>query len=90
MFQKEYVFWSGDVTRISLFLLKIVLFDSFTNVDLREGSMYIKSACEPFDAEIKMDWKRVRNWLTETSRQDGSLRRPSSIFLLSFSLPYIK
>jgi ribonuclease J len=25
--------------------------------------VYIKSACEPFDAEMKMDWKRVRNWL---------------------------
>ena len=42
-----------------------------SNFDLKElidigpakGSVYIKSACEPFDAEMRMDWKRVRNWL---------------------------
>jgi ribonuclease J len=42
-----------------------------SNFDLKElvdikpikGSVYIKSACEPFDAEMKMDWKRVRNWI---------------------------
>jgi hypothetical protein len=39
-----------------------------TNFDLKElidikpveGSVYIKSACEPFYAEMKMDWKRVK------------------------------
>jgi ribonuclease J len=42
-----------------------------SNFDLKElidikpvkGSVYIKSACEPFDAEMKIDWKRVRNWI---------------------------
>ena len=42
-----------------------------SNFDLKElidikpikGSVYIKSACEPFDAEMKTDWKRVRNWI---------------------------
>jgi ribonuclease J len=24
---------------------------------------YIKSVCEPFDAEMMIDWKRVMNWL---------------------------
>ena len=42
-----------------------------SNFDLKElidvkpikGSVYIKSACEPFDAEMKIDWKRVKNWI---------------------------
>lgn len=42
-----------------------------SNFDLKElidigpakGSVYIKSACEPFDSEMRIDWKRVRNWL---------------------------
>ena len=43
-----------------------------TNFDLKElidispaaGSVYIKSVCEPFDAEMEMDWERIQNWLT--------------------------
>jgi len=42
-----------------------------TNFDLKElinikpvdGSVYIKSVCEPFDAEMEMDWERVMNWI---------------------------
>jgi ribonuclease J len=42
-----------------------------SNFDLKElidvkpvkGSVYIKSSCEPFDAEMKIDWKRVKNWI---------------------------
>ncbi|KYK29552.1 MAG: hypothetical protein AYK23_05045 [Candidatus Proteinoplasmatales archaeon SG8-5] len=28
-----------------------------------EGSIYIKSQCEPFDAEMELDWGRIENWL---------------------------
>jgi ribonuclease J len=42
-----------------------------SNFDLKElidikpvgGSIYIKSVCEPFDAEMEMDCERVTNWL---------------------------
>ena len=42
-----------------------------TNFDLKElidirpaaGSVYIKSVCEPFDAEMEMDWERIMNWI---------------------------
>jgi len=42
-----------------------------TNFDLKElidlrpvrGSVYIKSVCEPFDAEMEIDWKRIENWI---------------------------
>jgi len=42
-----------------------------SNFDLKElidikpvvGSVYIKSVCEPFDAEMEMDWERVMNWI---------------------------
>lgn len=27
------------------------------------GSTYIKSVCEPFDIEMEIDWKRVKNWI---------------------------
>ena len=35
-------------------------------VDIKpvEGSVYIKSVCEPFDAEMEMDWERVMNWIS--------------------------
>lgn len=34
------------------------------DIDPAEGSVYIKSACEPFDAEMEIDWKRIQNWIT--------------------------
>ncbi len=42
-----------------------------TNFDLKEltdikpasGSVYIKSVCEPFDAEMEIDWQRIENWI---------------------------
>ena len=42
-----------------------------SNFDLKElidikpvgGSVYIKSVCEPFDAEMEMDWERIMNWI---------------------------
>ena len=42
-----------------------------TNFDLKElidiapaaGSVYIKSVCEPFDAEMEIDWERIQNWI---------------------------
>ncbi len=34
------------------------------DIDPVEGSVYIKSACEPFDAEMEIDWKRIQNWIT--------------------------
>jgi ribonuclease J len=42
-----------------------------TNFDLKElidikpkeGSVYIKSVCEPFDIEMEVDWKRIENWI---------------------------
>lgn len=43
-----------------------------SNFDLKElidvnpvdGSVYIKSVCEPFDAEMEIDWERIQNWIT--------------------------
>jgi ribonuclease J len=34
-------------------------------IDIRpvQGSVYIKSACEPFDLEMTIDWNRVKNWI---------------------------
>lgn len=34
-------------------------------VDIKpvEGSIYIKSQCEPFDPEMEQDWERILNWL---------------------------
>jgi ribonuclease J len=34
-------------------------------VDIKpvNGSIYIKSQCEPFDAEMELDWGRIENWL---------------------------
>jgi ribonuclease J len=42
-----------------------------TNFDLKElinirpvkNSIFIKSVCEPFDLEMELDWKRVKNWI---------------------------
>ena len=42
-----------------------------SNFDLKElidikpssGSVYIKSVCEPFDAEMEIDWERIGNWI---------------------------
>jgi ribonuclease J len=42
-----------------------------TNYDLQElidikpvkGSIYVKSVCEPFDAEMELDWERINHWL---------------------------
>lgn len=42
-----------------------------SNFDLKElidikpvdGSIYIKSVCEPFDIEMEIDWAHVKNWL---------------------------
>ena len=40
-------------------------FDLKELIDIKpiEGSVYIKSSCEPFDAEMEIDWKRVKNWI---------------------------
>jgi ribonuclease J len=43
-----------------------------TNFDLKElidikpkeGSVYIKSVCEPFDIEMEIDWQKIENWIT--------------------------
>jgi len=42
-----------------------------TNFDLKElidlkpvkESVYVKSVCEPFDIEMEIDWKRIKNWI---------------------------
>ncbi|MCJ7633070.1 hypothetical protein MUP77_11850 [Candidatus Bathyarchaeota archaeon] len=42
-----------------------------SNFDLKEltdikpiaGSVYIKSVCEPFDAEMEIDWEMIENWM---------------------------
>ena len=33
------------------------------NIKPAEGSVYIKSVCEPFDTEMEIDWQRVENWI---------------------------
>ena len=40
-------------------------FDLKELIDLKpvDGSVYIKSVCEPFDIEMEIDWKKVKNWI---------------------------
>ncbi len=40
-------------------------FDLKELIDIKptEGSVYIKSICEPFDAEMEIDWERIENWV---------------------------
>jgi len=40
-------------------------FDLKELIDIKpvEGSVYIKSVCEPFDAEMEIDWERIENWI---------------------------
>ncbi|MCW3983204.1 MAG: MBL fold metallo-hydrolase [Candidatus Bathyarchaeota archaeon] len=47
------------------FLMFCSNFDLKEMIDVKpcKGSVYIKSACEPFDAEMKIDWNRVKNWI---------------------------
>lgn len=47
------------------YLLFCTNFDLKELIDIKpaEGSVYIKSVCEPFDAEMEIDWERVQNWL---------------------------
>jgi ribonuclease J len=51
--QKDYLLFCGN-------------FDLKELIDIKpeEGSVYIKSVCEPFDAEMEIDWERVLNWIT--------------------------
>ena len=46
-------------------------FDLKELVDIRpsSGSVYIKSVCEPFDAEMEMEWERISNWLSHFQLQ---------------------
>jgi ribonuclease J len=50
--QKDYMFFCNN-------------FDLKELIDLKpaQGSVYIKSVCEPFDAEMSIDWKRIENWV---------------------------
>jgi ribonuclease J len=51
-----------------------------TNFDLKElidlkpadGSVYIKSVCEPFDTEMEIDWQRIENWVNHFGMRLGS------------------
>jgi len=51
-----------------------------SNFDLKElidikpvkGSVYIKSVCEPFDAEMEIDWERIENWIRHFSMNVSS------------------
>lgn len=40
-------------------------FDLKELIDIRpaDGSVYIKSVCEPFDVEMEIDWQRIENWI---------------------------
>ena len=41
-------------------------FDLKDLIDIKPSaqSVYIKSVCEPFDAEMEIDWERISNWIT--------------------------
>jgi len=47
------------------YLMFCTNFDLKELIDIkpREGSVFIKSVCEPFDEEMELDWARVQNWL---------------------------
>jgi ribonuclease J len=47
------------------YLLFCSNFDLKELIDIRPavGSAYIKSTCEPFDAEMEIDWERIENWI---------------------------
>lgn len=51
--QNEYVF------RCDFFELKELI-----DIKPESGSSYIRSVCEPFDLELELDLKKVKNWLT--------------------------
>lgn len=40
-------------------------FDLKKLIDIKptEGSVYIKSVCEPFDTEMEIDCERIENWI---------------------------
>ena len=50
--QKDFMFFCNN------FDLK-----ELTDLRPKEGSVYIKSVCEPFDAEMSIDWARIENWI---------------------------
>jgi ribonuclease J len=51
-----------------------------TNFDLKElidikpanGSVYIKSVCEPFDIEMELDWKKIENWINHFGMEQNA------------------
>jgi len=47
-----------------LFYCSYFMLNEFIDIKLRIGSKYIRSVCEPFDEEMMLDEKRVRNWLS--------------------------
>lgn len=50
--QKKYMFFCNN-------------FDLKELIDIKptEGSVYIKSVCEPVDPEMEFDWQRIENWI---------------------------
>jgi ribonuclease J len=52
----------GDQNKFMFFATN---FDLKELIDLKpaEGSVYIKSVCEPFDIEMEIDWQRIENWI---------------------------
>ncbi len=69
--QRQYVGASNQISwkEVSQHPENYVLFlDNYSVqelVDIKpvEGSIYIKSQCEPFDPEMEIDWERIHNWL---------------------------
>ena len=50
--QKDYIIYSSNSE-----LSKLI------DIAPANGSIYIKSVCEPFDVEMEMEWERIQSWV---------------------------
>lgn len=76
--QKDYATWEreflekenfathkdiSDMQGEVVFYLDNFSIQELVNIKPVDGSCYIRSMCEPFDLEMEIDWKRIKNWL---------------------------
>jgi ribonuclease J len=76
LIRADYDVWERDYLKDSIcchdvknnqnkFMFFCTNFDLKELIDIKpkEGSVYIKSVCEPFDIEMEIDWQRIENWI---------------------------
>jgi len=47
-----------------MYFCSYFMLNELIDIKPNPGSMYIRSVCEPFDEEMELDERRVKNWLT--------------------------